>query len=314
MGENMAANLEVIPTGNALGAEVCGVDLSKNLPDALVGKLTDVWAQHLVLLFRDQEMTDDLIIKMADYFGGHQAGGARMRRRAVGLQEYGKGTPRDERINYVSNLDDDGKPAPRNVGTGSSELRWHSDNTYAEVPPTGTLLWAGQVPDDDSGQTLFCNQVLAYEELPNDLRRAITGKHFRHDGSRTSAEFLHSDRTMPKTLADISGAVHPALRIHPVIGKPVLFLGLRSNWPSIHIVEMPNDEGEDVMGRLWAHATQEKYVWAHRWRPRDLLMWDNRAVMHRRTAINPDQPRVMHRTLIKGDPVISAWEIDAAAE
>jgi alpha-ketoglutarate-dependent taurine dioxygenase len=90
MGENMAANLEVIPTGNALGAEVCGVDLSKNLPDALVGKLTDVWAQHLVLLFRDQEMTDDLIIKMADYFGGHQAGGARMRRRAVGLQEYGQ--------------------------------------------------------------------------------------------------------------------------------------------------------------------------------------------------------------------------------
>ncbi|HAT36839.1 MAG TPA: taurine dioxygenase [Rhodospirillaceae bacterium] len=231
-----------------------------------------------------------------------------MRRRALGLQEYSKGTPRDERINYVTNLDDEGKPSAKNISTGSAELRWHCDNTYRDVPPTGTILWAGQVPEDDTGRTLFCNEILAYEELPEGLKEAIEGYHLRHDGSRTSAETLHPDRVMPQSLDDISGALHPAVRIHPPTGKRTLFLSLRSNWPSIHLVEMPNNEGEKLMDRLWAHATQDKYVWAHSWQPHDLLMWDNRAVMHRRTAVNPGAPRVMHRTLIKGDPVISAWD------
>lgn len=308
MGANTADKIEVIASGGALGAEVRGVDLAQPLPEAVVKKLTEAWAEHLVLLFRGQEMTDTAIVDLANYFGGHQPGGARMRRRALGLQEYSKGTPKDERINYVTNLDDDGNPAAQNISTGSAELRWHCDNTYREVPPTGTILWAGQVPGDDSGQTMFCNEILAYEELPDDLKEAIEGKHFRHDGSRTSAETLHPDRDIRNPSTIFPARCTWRCAFTPPTGKRALFLSLRSNWPSLHLVEMPNDEGEALMDRLWAHATQDKYVWAHRWRPHDLLMWDNRAVMHRRTAVNPNVPRVMHRTLIKGDPVVSAWQ------
>ncbi|MDH3702297.1 MAG: TauD/TfdA family dioxygenase, partial [Alphaproteobacteria bacterium] len=149
----------------------------------------------------------------------------------------------------------------------------------------------------------------------DDLKAAIDGKHQMHDSTRNTANRLAPNATMPTSWKDIEGPVHPMVRIHPETGRKALYLGRRWSHPSTYIVEMPTDAGEALMDRLWAHATQEKYVWTHSWRPGDMLMWDNRCVMHRRTAINPTQPRVMHRTLIKGDPVISAWaEDDAAAQ
>ncbi|HAA91142.1 MAG: hypothetical protein CMM48_05635 [Rhodospirillaceae bacterium] len=314
MTVNSVENIEIIPTGEALGAEVRGLDLSQDMPDDVIEKVTEAWGEHLVLLYRDQDLTDEDIIKYSGYFGGHQAAGARQQRREIGMKDAGKGSPTDMRINYVSNLDDDGKPTQHNRGIGSHEIRWHSDNTYVEVPPTGTLLWAEIIPDDDSGNTMFCNQVLAYEDMPDDMKEVIEGKHMMHDGSRTTANLVHPHRTMPESQEEIDGPVHPIVRIHPLTGKRVLFLGRRWNYPSTYIVEMPGDDGEELMDQLWAHATQEKYVWSHSWRTKDILQWDNRAVMHRRTAVNPTQKRVLHRTLIKGDPVISAWENNAAAE
>ena len=202
----------------------------------------------------------------------------------------------------------------RSRGNGAYELRWHSDNTYVEVPPTATLLWGQKIPIDGSGQTMFCNQILAYEELPDDLKQTIEGKHMMHDGSRNTANKVHLGLSAPETQAEIEGPVHPVVRIHPPSGKRALFLGRRWDYPSTYIVEIPGDEGEELMDRLWAHATNEKYVWVQDWTPGDLVMWDNRAVMHRRTAVNPASPRVMHRTLIKGEPVVSAWTGEAAAE
>lgn len=314
MAANTVNAIEIVPMGKAVGAEVRGVDLSQPLPDNVVEKLTEAWAENLVLLFRGQELTDDNIIGISGFFGGHQPAGARLQRREVGIKDAGKGSATDMRINYVSNLDDEGNPTQHNRGIGSHEIRWHSDNTYTEVPPNGTLLWAEIIPDDTTGQTMFCNQYRAYEELSDELKAAIEGKHMMHDGSRTTANLVHPHRTMPNSQAEIDGPVHPMVRIHPLTGKRALFLGRRWDYPSTYIVEMPGDDGEALMDRLWAHATQDKYVWAHTWKPKDILMWDNRSVMHRRTAVNPKQPRVMHRTLIKGDPVISAWENAAAAE
>jgi len=311
MGGNQPEPLEIVPTGAALGAEVRGVDLSAPLPDDTVVQIAEAWADHLVLLFRSQQLTDDNILEFSNHFGGQQAAGIRQRYLSAGYKPGDHQLQKDARINYVSNLDKDGKPALVNSGIGSFEIRWHTDNSYTEVPPNGTLLWAEKIPDDNSGQTLFCNQYLAYDELPDDLKAAIDGKHQMHDSTRNTANRLAPNATMPKSREDIDGPVHPMVRIHPVTGRKALYLGRRWSYPSTYIVEMPTDEGEMLMDRLWAHATQEKYVWTHSWRPGDLLMWDNRCVMHRRTAINPTQPRVMHRTLIKGDPVISAWGEDS---
>ena len=306
--------IEVIPSGAALAAEVRGIDLSQPLPDDVQERLTKIWAEHLVLLLRGQELEDADLIRFSDYYGGQQMGGARKKRWEIGMKESGKAASTDARVNYVTNLDKDGNPAQHNRGTGSYELRWHSDNTYVDVPPTGTMLWADVIPDDDSGQTAFCNQIRAYAEMPEDLKALIQGKHMMHDGSRNTANLVHPHREMPKMQDDIDGPVHPMVRVHPPTGKHALFLGRRWDFPSTYIVEMPNDEGEDLMDRLWAHATQDKYVWTHHWKRGDFILWDNRAVMHRRTAINSNQPRILHRTMIKGVPVVAAWENDAAAD
>lgn len=312
MSANSADKLEIIPTGKAVGAEIRGVDMAAPVPASLKKKLLQAWATHQVLLFRDQQMSDELIVEAADVFGGYQASGARKRRLADGIQETFKGAVRDPRIMYVTNLDENGElvapdPKTRALGSGTSELRWHSDNAYAELPPGGTMLWAEQVPGDGSGQTQFCNMVRAYAELPEDLKAFIEGKHFRHDVSRSSAGFIHPEKQVPASYGEVEGAVHPCVRVHPSTGERALYLSLRSSAPSVHFVELPGEEGEEIMDRLWAHVTRDKYVWSHEWRPNDLLVWDNRAVMHRRTAINPAKPRLMHRTLIKGEAVISPW-------
>ena len=307
MHTNSIKNIEIVPSGRKVGAEVRGLDLTQKIPSDIVDLLKEAWGKHLVLLYRDQSLEDEDIIRFATYFGGHQEAGARQQRRKVGMKDAGKGSSTDMRINYVSNLDDDGNPTQHNRGIGSHEIRWHSDNTYVEVPPAGTLLWAEIIPDDYSGKTMFCNQVLAYEELPETLRESIKGMHMMHDGTRTTANKIHPHRQMPITQTDIDGPVHPIVRIHPYTGKKALFLGRRWSYPSTYIVEMPGENGEILMDRLWAHATQEKYIWTHTWRPKDILQWDNRSVMHRRTAVNPSKKRVLHRTLIRGEPVISAW-------
>ncbi|MDA0656391.1 MAG: TauD/TfdA family dioxygenase [Proteobacteria bacterium] len=313
MSVNSVDAIEVTPTGAALGADVTGIDLSAPLSDEILARLTEIWAQYLVLRFPGQDVADEKLIAFSEHFGGPQSGGARKRRLAMGFGEHSKNNSTDMRVNYVTNLDPEGNPSATPRGNGAYELRWHSDNTYVEVPPTATLLWGQKIPIDGSGQTLFCNQILAYEELPGDLKAAIEGKHMMHDGSRNTANKVQMGLTAPKTQEEIEGPVHPIVRIHPPTGKRALFLGRRWDFPSTYIIEMPGDEGEALMDRLWAHATQEKYVWVQDWTSGDLVMWDNRAVMHRREAVNPASPRVMHRTLIKGDPVISAWDNTVAA-
>tara|TARA_Y100000589_G_scaffold317057_1_gene342550 strand:- start:101 stop:1045 length:945 start_codon:yes stop_codon:yes gene_type:complete len=314
MSGTSVETIGVTPTGSALGADIQGIDLSGPLSNQLLARLIEIWAEHLVLRFSDQSLADEKLLTLTEYFGGQQPSGARKRRQEMGLGEHSKNNPIDPRFNYVTNLDYDGNPSATPRGNGAYELRWHSDNSYVEVPPMATLLWGQKIPVDGSGQTMFCNQILAYEELPVSLKEIIEGKHMIHDGSRNTANMVQVGGKAPKTQADIKGPVHPMVRIHPPTGKRALFLGRRWDYPSTYILEMPGDEGEELMDRLWAHATQEKYVWVQNWTPGDLIMWDNRAVMHRRTAVNPSSPRIMHRALIKGDPVISAWDNAAAAE
>ncbi|MPZ46817.1 MAG: TauD/TfdA family dioxygenase [Betaproteobacteria bacterium] len=307
--ENTLAALEVIPTGAAVGAEIRGVNLALAAPDDVGAALRKAWADHGVLLFRGQDIDDDQLVAAAEIFGGVQETGGRKYYLAAGrgVKDH-RIDARHHSISVISNLDENGNPVKHNGGLGSYEVVWHSDNSYVEVPPAGSMLYALEIPPTGGGgETSFNNQYLAYEELADDLKNAIRGKYQRHDSSRNSAGVLRPGANLPKTLDEVEGPVHPLVRIHPVTRKPALYLGRRRVWPSNHIIGMADAESEALLDKLWAHATQPKYAWTHQWRVGDLVLWDNQCCMHYRTEIDTNYRRVMHRTVIKGDPVIPAW-------
>ena len=261
----------------------------------------------MVLLFRNQDLTDENILATAEVFGGQQIAGSRAFFLKAGYKA-GKSdrVSKHAGISLVSNLDQNGKPAKVTAGVGSLEALWHTDNSYVEVPPNGTLLWSEIVPKNGGGETSFNNQYRAYEELSDEFKEAIEGKHIRHDNLRNTAGRLRPTAKEPESRNEITGPAHPIVRIHPLTGKRCLYLGRRYEGNSSYIDEMPDEEGDDLLSKLWAHATQEHLRWTHDWHPHDLILWDNRCTMHQRNPIDHTQARVMHRALIKGEPIISA--------
>jgi taurine dioxygenase len=210
-------------------------------------------------------------------------------------------------VSIISNIGRDGKPVMDNGGLGSYEVVWHTDNSYVKTPPAGSMLYSLVVPVNGGGDTSFNNQYRAYDELPDDLKRAIEGKSQVHDSSRNSAGVLRPGVTLPTTPEAVEGPIHPLVRVHPVTGKRALYLGRRRVWPSNYIIGLSNEESEALLDKLWAHATQEKYSWTHKWRVGDCILWDNRCCMHYRTEVDVTQRRIMHRTTIKGEVVQAPW-------
>jgi taurine dioxygenase len=302
---NAPENIEIVPTGKAVGAEIRGIDLSQPVPEASKAKLREAWADHLVLLWRDQKLPDESFLDAAEIFGITKEPAARKFQLAGGYRIGGKRVPLNARVSLISNLDEEGQPVLDNGGLGSYEVVWHSDNSYVEDPPAGSMLYAVVIPTNGGGDTYFNNQYLAYEELPEELKQAIAGKSQLHDASRNSAGVLRPTVKLPTTPEEVPGPAHPLVRTHPVTGRKALYLGRRRDWPSNYILGMPNDESERLLDRLWAHATQEKYAWGHKWRVGDLILWDNRCAMHYRTPVDPKQPRVLLRTVIQGEAVVA---------
>ena len=304
---NSLRTLAVIPSGDAVGAEIRGVDLALPVPTDVQEALRKAWADHMVLVFRDQRVNDDQLIGAADIFGGVQEVGSRKFYFKGGQGDKDHRVSRHPSITIVSNLDANGNPVKDNGALGSYEVMWHSDNTYLEVPPAGSMMYSLEIPPPGAGgETSFSNQYLAYEELPADLKQAIQGKSQRHDSSRNSAGVLRPGAKLPTSLAEVEGPIHPLVRIHPVTRKPALYLGRQRVWPSNHIVEMSDEDSQALLAKLWQHATQDKFAWTHTWQVGDVILWDNRCCMHFRSEVNAEYRRVMHRTVIKGEPVIAA--------
>ena len=301
---NLPENIKIVPTGKALGAEVRGMDLSQPVPEAARAKLRQAWADHLVLLWRDQKLPDDSFLQAAEIFGATKEPAARKYEVAGGYKVGGKRVPLNARVSLISNLDEEGNPVLHNGGLGSYEVVWHSDNSYVEQPPAGSMLYAVIIPDNGGGDTYFNNQYLACEELPPELAQAIAGKSQLHDASRNSAGVLRPTVKLPTTPEEVPGPAHPLVRVHPVSGRKALYLGRRRDWPSNYILGMPNEQSERLLDQLWAHATQDKYAWGHKWRVGDLILWDNRCAMHYRTPVDPKQARVLLRTVIQGEALI----------
>ncbi len=299
--------MEVIPSGKALGAEVHGFDLSQPWTPERVAQVTKAWGDNLVLLFRGQKIEDEHLLAMADALGGQQATGSRQYFLDAGMGTETGRVSALPGISIISNLDNEGKPVYKHQGSGSQELLWHTDNSYVDSPPKASILHALQVPVNGGGHTSFSNQYMAYDSLPDDIKAKIAGKHTKQDATRNTSGGVRPTKTLPTTYAEVEGPVHPLVRVHPDTGKKALYLGRRYAAPSSHILEIPNQEGEDLLDLLWEAATQPELTWTQtNWQVGDVLMWDNRCTIHARTAVDQTQARVMHRTLVKGELPVGA--------
>jgi taurine dioxygenase len=272
-------------TGAALGADIDGIDLAGALAPEAIAAVKAAWAQHLVLRFRGQRLADDDLLRFSRHFGELDWAPIAAANDAPEGREY---------VMVVSNVIENGQAIGQ---LGAYEAIWHTDMSYVQEPPSASALYALEVPPE-GGDTGFCNMYRAYETLPDGLRREIAGHLCRHDASRNSAGELRRGFIDACDPSQTIGAEHPLVRTHPVTGRKALFLGRRRN---AYIPGLPLDASESLLDALWAHATKDEFTWYQQWRAGDLILWDNRCVMHRRDAFDPATRRVMHRTQIKGD-------------
>ncbi len=277
--------LDIVPTGAALAAEIRGLDL-RSINDDIFAAIHRAWLDHLVLLFRGQHLQDEDMIAFSRRFGGLDW---------APVQETGRrfveGHPE---IYVVSNVVENGVP----IGSlGAGEATWHTDMSYLKMPPKASMLYALEVPDSGS-DTWFCNMYHAYEMLPQDLKRRIEPLQLKHDGTYNSGGYLRQGVTPVDDPRLSVGAVHPLVYAHPETGRPALYLGRRRN---AYVAGLPLAESEALLDELWRYATRSESTWRNVWQVGDLVLWDNRCTMHRRDAFDPAARRILHRTQIKGE-------------
>jgi taurine dioxygenase len=279
-------SIEVVPSGKALGAEIKGVDL-RRLSAAEFARIERAYLDHQVLAIRGQDLSDPDLIAFGKRFGELEPPGMSIIGKPY-LDDYPD-------VLVISNLKStDGTPLG-NLGDG--EAIWHTDMSYRETPVSAAILHAWEVPPQ-GGDTSFANQYLAYETLPHDLRAKIDGRLMIHDETYNSAGQLRKGFKEVTDPREAPGARHPIVRTHPVTGRKCLYLGRRRNGC---ILGLDLDDSEETLDRLWAHASQPSLAWTHKWQKGDVLIWDNRCVLHRRDSFDPASRRMMHRVQIKGE-------------
>ena len=274
---SQGADIVIRPLAPALAAEVTCRNLSLLGADERA-RIKQAWHDHLVLVFPGQHLTDAEQISITGIFGEFEE--------AVLHEAKGK----HHGVVLISNQPDG--------MLGAGELRWHSDHSFHEFPASASLLQAMEIPAV-GGDTYFNNMYLALATLPAHLRARVTGLTIKNDGSLDSSGAY---RGTPVTdLLAYKGPSHPIVRTHPVTGYNALYLGRR---PNAYVNGLSIPESEALLNELWAHATQPQFEYRHQWRVGDLVVWDNRAVMHRRDAFDETQRRIMHRTQCAGEKPI----------
>jgi taurine dioxygenase len=258
----------------------------RSLDERQFADIERAWRDHLVLLFRDQQLSDADLIAFSRRFGAlDHAPVQESGRRFVG------GMPE---LYIVSNVVENGEP----IGSlGNGEAVWHTDMSYTEQPPKASALYALEVPPT-GGNTSFVNMYAVYDALPDALKQRIAGLRVKHDGTYNSGGFVRQGVIPSDDPREAPGALHPIVYTHPETGRPALYLGRRRN---AYVEGMALAESEALLDELWDQVERSPFTWTNVWRPGDIVLWDNRCTMHRRDPFDPNSRRVMHRTQIKGE-------------
>jgi len=271
------------PISGALGAEIGGVDLSRPLDDAVFEEIRDAFYEHLVIFFRDQHIAPDVYLDFAKRFGpigrypfvqdmdGHP-----------GITEVIKG--KDDRVNFGG--------------------LWHSDTTYQDQPPLGSMLYAREVPPY-GGDTLFANMYMAYETLSAGMRamldplRAVYTAALRNQGGAgPRAQIAKMTGKGQNAESMDREAVHPVIRTHPETGRKALYVNCAH---TSHFTGMTREESLPILRFLFEHQSRPEFTCRFRWREDSLAFWDNRCTHHYALNDYHGYRRLMHRITIEGE-------------
>jgi taurine dioxygenase len=274
-------SFSLMPLTGHTGAEVRGIDLRESLDHGTRAALNRAFVVHHVLVIRDQDFSPEQFKSAARVFGE--------------LQQHDKRehhVPGHPDVYYVSN---DEIVNGRRIIPGET---FHTDHSNHPAPPKATTLFAVQLPSR-GGDTQYVNMHFAYDDLPEAMKQRLTGLRAKH---------VYLSKYSPRPLGAIDEAsvralppagIHPIVRTHPENDRKALYLNpVRME----EIVGMPDDEAQGLISELMAHATQQKYEYRHQWRQGDMVIWDNRSVLHQ---ANPDydmnERRYLYRLMLKGE-------------
>lgn len=284
------------------GAEISGVDTGQPMDDAAFAEIRAALDEYSVLVFHDQSLDDDRQIAFSRRFGP--------------LEMAGKANPAvGTYFARQSNLDiQSGAVIPaedRRMIYQKGNYLWHSDSSFKPVPSLCSLLSARTVPPE-GGNTEFATMRAAYDELPDEVKQKLEGLVAEHSlvYSRGTVSTGALTREMK---AELPGAWQAMVRINPVNGRKAIYAGAHAS----HVIGWPRDEGRAFIKWLNEFATQPRFCFSHAWRPGDLVIWDNRAVLHRATAYDAVRhKRLMQRTTVRGDgpTVAQPAQYELAAE
>ncbi len=280
--------LETRRLHSRVGVEVLGVDVTQ-VSEGVFGDIVEAFEEHSVLLFRGQRIDDAAQIAFSRRFGPLETTIRTINSQARTLPE----------ISNLANVDAEDRLIPtgdkRNLFNAGNQM-WHSDSSFKRVPALASLLATREVPPE-GGETEFASMRVGYAGLPESTQRFLEGKVAIH--SFVYSRGLVSDGLLPPDhAAQVPPVPQLLVRANPRHGRKGYFVGSHA----CEIVGMPTDEARALLRELLERATRPEVVYTHRWRPGDLVMWDNRCVLHRgRPWDESAYRRVMHRTTVAGD-------------
>jgi taurine dioxygenase len=280
------SRLSVTPLSPALGAEISGVDLNQPLKPDDVTAIKAAWNEHLVLVFRDQTISQEDQLAFAANFG--ELGNRRkpppqLKNRAEGvLQDH-------EKILLVTNIKVDGEA----IGAfGDGEFWFHIDSGYTPRPYKYTFLYALELPSS-GGDTLFSNMYKAYDAVPDDLKQKLRGKRALHIHEYNR----NRQASHQRDLSGVPHCYHPVFITHPDTGRTSLFV---DRLMTTRIEGFSDEESSAILEQLYEIGEQPRFVYEHVWRPGDFLMWDNRCTIHARTDFPKHERRLLRRCAVEG--------------
>lgn len=281
------------PIDAALGAEVSGIDL--RAIDASMFKLIhEAWLHHVLLVFRGQSLGADDLVRLVRHFGTPVTS-SNLHQRSLDERTANRLFNLPAEVTVVSNLKADGK----SIGIlGDGEIVWHSDFSFKERPTAARMLVAMEIPPRElGGNTFFLNCYAAYDALPATLKQRISGKTIKQGNIVDTAMKLRPGASLAEDIRQTPGPSHPIISTHPETGCNTIFLGRRH---AAYVNGCSLEESEALLDELWAHCTQPRFCYEHVWAVGDVVVWDNRATLHRRDAFNSDSRRLLYAAQVEG--------------
>ena len=278
-------SLTVTPLHPLIGAEVAGVDLGADLDDRVMAEIKQAWYDHAVLLFRDQEISEEAQLRFAAHFGP-------IATRVIPPQgtDMPKGPDWTNLMMITDHVDADGKPMG---ALGHGDMWFHSDKCYRERPHRVSFLYGIEIPSE-GGHTKFASLYAAYDNMPDDLKERL-------DGGMVMQGYDYGNTRRVNLEVDLDDILHfrqPIIVRNPDSGRKALYVArLNTMW----IEGMSREESEEILEVLFALTEDPAITYEHVWRPGDLLMWDNLACLHARTDWPKEQTRALRRCTVEGE-------------